>query len=202
MSHGSRVPPIRAFFAVDLDDAARAAAVRLLDRLRDPADGVRWVRPEALHVTLRFLGDIDPAQVTPLARSVAGELAGLSPFRMELGQVQLFPSPRRPRVVALEVEPAERLAELAGAVERGTRAEGFEPEERAFRAHLTLGRLKPRGRARRGAAPAEAGAPATRGLGAKGAACDVAEVVLFRSELRSEGAKYTALERMPLGGCR
>jgi 2'-5' RNA ligase len=182
---------IRAFFAVDLDEAARAAAREVLRALREGpgGDAVRWVRAEALHVTLRFLGDIDPGRVKPLARAVGHELAGLGRFEMTLGAARVFPSPRRPRVVALEVGPEERLAELAAGIERGVVEAGFEPEERRFRAHLTLGRTK-------GSRP-----PATRGLAVPdGTACEVEEVVLFRSELQRSGARYTPLERAPLSG--
>jgi 2'-5' RNA ligase len=181
---------LRAFIAVDLDAVSRGAAADLLARLREGSGpGVRWVRPEALHVTLRFLGNIGFEQVAPLRSSVGAAVSGLAPFRLDLGAVQHFPSPRRPRVVALEVAPEANLSELAAAVERGTREQGFEPEDRPFRAHLTLGRMKS-GRA-----------PATRGLVAPpGTGCAVEEVVLFRSELRREGARYTPLERMPLAG--
>jgi 2'-5' RNA ligase len=186
---------LRAFIAVDLDAAARAAAAEILRRLRGApgGDSVRWVRPEALHVTLRFLGQIAPAQVEPLARAVGAQLAGLVPFALALGAVTLFPSPRRPRVVALEVGPQVALAELARAVERGVAAQGFAPEERPFRAHLTLGRVRN--------ANGRAAALAPHGLAAPvGSHCPVSEVVLYRSELRPEGSLYTPLERIRLGG--
>jgi 2'-5' RNA ligase len=87
----------------------------------------------------------------------------------------------------IELAPAEPLEQLAAAVEHGVVATGFEPEERRFRAHLTLGRL--RGRRQ----------PAMRGLAAPaGTACEVAEVVLYRSELKPSGAEYTPLERVAL----
>ena len=96
---------------------------------------------------------------------------------------------RRPRVIALEVGPEAELCELAAAVERGTEACGFEPEDRPFRAHLTLGRIR-QGRG-----------PATAGLrGPEDVASPVRDVVLFRSELERSGAKHTPLERMALGG--
>jgi 2'-5' RNA ligase len=182
---------IRAFFAVELDEAARLAVAGVVHALREGpgGDAVRWVRPEALHMTLRFLGDIDPTQVEPLARQVGERVAPLAPFGLHLGAVRLFPSPRRPRVVALEVGPVEPLEALAAAVERGVVAVGFEPEARGFRAHLTLGRL-------RGRRP-----PATRGLAApEGTVVDVREAVLFRSELRREGPRYIPLERVALRG--
>jgi 2'-5' RNA ligase len=119
---------------------------------------------------------------------VAAALGGVAPFRLELGGVQVFP-PRRPRVIALEVVPEAALAALAAAVERGVVAAGFAREERPFRAHLTLGRLRDR------ALPDVAGvAPPPP------APFDVAEVVLFRSDLEPRGARYTPLERMALGG--
>jgi len=182
---------IRAFVAIDLDNAARRAAAGVLSRLRSGPDAgaVRWVRPEALHVTLRFLGNIDASRVAPLARAVGAELARVAPFELALGAVALFPTPRRPRVVALELEPEARVAELAAAVERGAVAAGFAPEPRRFRAHLTLGRIPG---ARPPALPGAADAP--------GARFRVGEAVLFRSDLSPSGARYTPLERMPLGG--
>ena len=141
-------------------------------------------------MTLYFLGDIDPARVPDLARAVARETAGVEPFRLGLGAAHLFPSERRPRVVALTLQPLQPLEALAGAVARGAAAAGFAAEERPFRAHLTLGRVK-----RRAAQYLDVTVPDTAG----GEACDVTEVVLFRSELQRTGARYTPLERVPLG---
>jgi 2'-5' RNA ligase len=182
---------IRAFFAIDLDESSRDAVCAVLAALQvsPGGEGVRWVRREALHVTLCFLGNIEPAQVAPLAQAVGSELAGQTPFALTLGEARLFPSPRKPRVVALEVGPEVELSGLAQAVVRGMETCGFEPEDRRFRAHLTLGRIK-QGRG-----------PATAGLRVpEGNTTPVRDVVLFRSELERSGAKYTPLERMELGG--
>jgi 2'-5' RNA ligase len=148
---------------------------------------VRWVRPEALHVTLRFLGEIDAIATAPLAHRAAQELATLCPFALRLGPAELFPSPRRPRVVALGLEPTAPLVELAAAIERAVIAEGFPPEERPFRAHLTLGRVKGRS------------FPSVAALAPPAAELKVEQAVLFRSELSPGGSRYTPLERVPLG---
>lgn len=176
---------VRAFFAIDLTASAREAAQAVVHALRGlpGGDAVRWVRPEGLHVTLYFLGNIAWSQATPLARSVEEEVRGIAPFDLALGAAHLFPSARRPRVVALDVEPAEPVARLAAAVERGVVREGFEPESRAFRAHLTLGRV------RTGRGPDPSGAAAA-------ALSPVDAVVLFRSEFSRSGARYTPLERV------
>jgi 2'-5' RNA ligase len=208
---------IRAFFAIELGEPARRAAADVARRLREApgGDGVRWVRPEALHVTLRFLGDIEPAQAPRLASRASRELAALRPFALRLGPVELFPTPSRPRVVALGLEPAGPLVELAGAVERAVVAEGFAPEERPFRAHLTLGRVREarqqaqraarRSRAK-GGPPLEPGRPqgarfpSVAAPAVPAAELAVEEAVLFRSDLSPAGSRYTPLERVALGG--
>jgi 2'-5' RNA ligase len=179
---------IRAFVAIDLDAPSRRAATALQQQLRaaPDSDRVRWVRPEGLHVTLRFLGQIDLPQVDVVARHVGRETASCAPFSMTLGPARAFPTSRRPRVVTVDLGPAGPLGELAAAVERGVVAAGFEPEERPFRAHLTLGRL------RSGLAPDLGDAPAV------GASSTVSEIVLFQSQLGSGGSRYTSLARMPL----
>ena len=183
---------VRTFFAVELDAGARQAAAGVARRLAEApgGDGVRWVRPEALHVTLRFLGETPAARVAPLARRAAQEVAALAPFTLHLGPAELFPSPRRPRVVALGLEPAAPLLELAAALERACVALGFPAELRPFRAHLTLGRLLGRS------------FPTVAALAAPAAELAVEEVVLFRSELSPAGSRYTPLERARLGAPR
>jgi 2'-5' RNA ligase len=180
---------IRAFFAVDLDAPAREAASAVAGALRASPGGehVRWVRPENLHVTLRFLGDIDPSRVDPLVDAVGGALAAQAPFEMALGAAGLFPNPRRPRVVALGVAPEASLLALAETVEGGALAAGFETDARRFRPHLTLGRMRGREHPRVDAAPAPR------------ASCEVREAVLFRSELHASGARYTPLAHIPFG---
>ena len=184
---------MRSFFAIAVGGAARDAALALLGELRagDAAGAVRWVRPEGLHVTLRFLGEIDAARVAPLAAAVRDELAAREPFELALGAVHGFPTARRPRVVACTVAPEAPLQELAAAVERGTARAGFEPERRRFRPHLTLGRV------RRGAQPVLADLPSPTPSDA--ARMRVDRVVLYRSELSSSGARYSPLEHLALG---
>jgi len=186
---------IRTFFAVDLDAPVRRAAAAMAHELQGlpGGDGVRWVGEEALHVTLRFLGATDPDLVPTLVSRVGEQVATVAPFRLQLGAPHLFPSPRRPRMVTLELKPLEPLEALAAVMERGVVAAGFAPEARPFRAHLTLGRLKnSRSRA------LDVTVPDT----VPGEAMDVMEAVLFRSELpRSKGSqvRYTPLARLPLG---
>jgi 2'-5' RNA ligase len=158
-------------------------------RARPGGDAVRWVRPENLHVTLRFLGEIAPERQTPLAAQVRAQTAALAPFALRLGALASFPPARRPRVVVLELAPGEPLAALASAVERGVVAAGFAPEARAFRGHLTLGRVREGGRP-----------PSLAALAVPPVAFDVTESVLFASELHPSGSRYTPLERVPLGG--
>jgi 2'-5' RNA ligase len=182
---------VRAFFAIDLDARARGAAAGVADQLRScpGGDAVRWVREETLHVTLRFLGELDCSRIDRLAGCVREQTAALSPFRLQLGGVRPFPSRRRPLAVVLDVGPAEPLVELARAVERGVVAAGFDPEPRPFNAHLTLGRIR-----------GKRFSLVTGDVTTSGESCPVNEAVLFKSELQPSGAHYTPIERAPLGG--
>ncbi len=180
---------VRAFLAIELDEPARESAAEVVRALGETSGGeaVRWVRPEGLHVTLRFLGEIAVDRIPELVGCVSQETASLGTFRVRLGGVRPFPSARRPNVIVLDVAPVEPLEELAEAVECGVVAAGFAPKPRRFRAHLTLGRV--RGRRFPSAPSAMTPEPA---------AWNVSEAVLFRSELRRSGARYTPLERIPL----
>jgi 2'-5' RNA ligase len=182
---------LRAFLAVEPSEEARREAMGVTQALREApdGDGVRWARPESLHVTLHFLGDIERGEVAPVASHVAAEVRDVGLFDASLGALSAFPSPRRARVVVLGIEPEQPLTELADAVGRGVQAAGLPAIERAFRPHLTLGRVR---RGRR--------APRLEAVPALSAArfC-VHEVVLFRSRLGQGGATYHALERLPLG---
>jgi len=187
---GASDAPIRSFVAIELDDATRRAVAATIQRLRagPGGDRVRWLRPEALHVTLRFLGDIDPARVPALSAALRAEAAAVPPFALEFGELGAFPSLRRPQVVFFRVGPSQPLAALAGAVERAVVRAGFAAEERPFRPHLTLGR------ARRGKH-----APVTAPVTPPGDSRVVDEIVLFRSQLARSGATHTPLERIAVG---
>lgn len=183
---------LRAFIALALEEPALGAAARCLAALRAGPLGrqdARFVAPEGLHVTLRFLGAIDPDAVRPLAEAVAREVLPLAPFAVRLGALHVFPSPRQPRVLALALEPQAQIGALAAAVERGVVAAGFAAEPRPFRSHVTLARVR---RGRRPSIDGEPG-PAPAGFTAR-------DVILFESRPGPEGSIYTPLERMALGG--
>jgi 2'-5' RNA ligase len=183
--HGAAV---RAFFAISLAGELRENAAALARDLaaRAGGEGVRWVAPDSYHLTLRFLGNVPSAAIAQLAERAHEALSPCAPFALTLGAALAFPSPRQPRVIALAAQPAGPLADLAARLEKVAVEIGLPPEERAFQAHLTIGRVRAR-RAPKLEAPAPAGA------------LDVREVVLFRSDLAREGAQYMPLATLPLG---
>jgi RNA 2',3'-cyclic 3'-phosphodiesterase len=185
-----RVGDLRTFFAIELGGAARRVAAEVAKRLAaEPGgEGVRWTRPEAYHVTLRFVGRTPVDRVVAMARAVQDRIAGFAPFTIRLGALHALPTPRRPRVVVLDLAPAEPIVALAGAVEQGVTDAGFAFEERTFRPHLTLGRVREHGRR----------APRLHAsLGpSEPAPFDVASIVLFQSVHADGGSRYTPLARI------
>jgi 2'-5' RNA ligase len=190
---------VRAFFAVGLDAPLRDEAQGATDVLRariDEAPGprpdVRWTRVGGRHVTLRFLGPCTASRLGDLIAGARRALVAIAPFELRLAGLLALP-PGRPRVLALDLTPQEPLAAIADALERIAVACGFEAERRAFRPHVTLGRIR-RGRL----APRQiedVAAVVETGRNAQ----VVRDVALLRSELRRSGARYTVLERVALG---
>ncbi|MBM3127321.1 MAG: RNA 2',3'-cyclic phosphodiesterase [Chloroflexi bacterium] len=136
---------IRTFIAIELTEPLRRALATAQARLqRDHATrAIRWVAPENIHITLKFLGDVDAAQMPTLQRAIADVCAAIPPFALTLGGVGAFPNTRKPSVVWIgargQIEIAARLAQK---IDDACAALGFAREARAFTPHLTLGRVK------------------------------------------------------------
>ena len=122
------------------------AAVRY--SVRDLLGRASWVKPTAMHLTLRFLGDTPVRLVPELCESLGLVALGARAFNLGLGALGGFPNLRRPRVFWVGVDDEAALAELAAGVDEALETLGFAPSDRAFKAHLTLCRLKGRGAAR------------------------------------------------------
>jgi 2'-5' RNA ligase len=129
---------MRLFVAIELPDAVKAQLVALKTEI----PGATWVKPPALHLTLRFLGDrIDPIRSTPIKTALASVKA--APFPILLKSVGRFPSGRRPaRVLWVGIADQQALMALQAAVETALAAVDFPPEERAYSPHITLARVK------------------------------------------------------------
>jgi len=185
---------MRAFVAVEMDQGILRQVSPIQRRLADPDASVKWVDPRRMHLTLKFLGEIDPRTVPAVADAMREAASGVEPFEISVGGLGSFPADRSPRVIWLGVRDASgQLAALAAGLEQRLAAAGFPAEGRAFRPHLTLGRV----RSRRGADKllVRLGAQGSPELGTQ----FVEEVVLFESQLTRGGPIYSRLATQPLG---
>lgn len=136
---------IRVFIAVELPEAARAALGGVAQRLAVhlPSTAVRWVKPERMHLTLRFLGNTAVSQLPALADGLDQMAQQFAPFALRLSHLGCFPNERRPRVVWVGLQgDTTALAALKKGVDTVLAPLGWEMETRPFQAHLTLGRVK------------------------------------------------------------
>jgi len=191
--------PIRAFIAIELPSQIKAALAQLQGNLRtSKGASVKWVDPEGVHLTLKFLGNVDESEVPAITKALSEAVKGVAPFSLQLGDPGAFPNTHAPRVVWVGVEgDIEPLSTLHNNVDNVLAPLGFPAEKRAFSPHLTLGRVRdetlPAERRRLGENVA------ALKTGAK-ASFKVESLSLMRSKLTREGAVYSRLASFALCG--
>jgi len=185
---------MRAFIGIGLPDAVKDALAALQQDLALARADVKWVTPDHLHVTLKFLDEITDAQRADVETLLTNVATSREPFVLQLKQVGAFPSLAAPRVVWVGLEQGrDEVRQIAEQIETGARDLSLRREERPFAAHLTLGRVR---------------SPKNRQALARGLAQTtweppdafrVTSLTLYRSELSLGGPRYTVLAESPLG---
>ncbi len=187
---------IRSFISVEIPEKVKSRMLEVKKELVPLTPYIRWVRPESMHLTLKFLGDIDPSQVEPVSACIEEVVKGVWPFEVKVGGAGVFPNSRYPRVLWIGiVEGQEQLSSICRGLEEGLKKQGFKPESRPFRPHLTLGRFKDGRKAGRALSREmlEQAATWEEGFAVNG-------VKLMRSQLHPSGAIYTVLKECTLSG--
>lgn len=178
---------IRAFLAINLDDEVKHQLFRVGTSLKEKLNlSVKWVKESHLHFTLRFLGNIEQKDVENVIQSLT-ELQYLPAFDLSFTQVIAFPE-QKPRIIGMAVKQSDPLGNLVNYLTNQLLKLGFEPEERVFMPHITLGRIaKPR---RKGLLQLDnLDFPKKQ---------TVTKVTLFQSEISPEGSIYSVLQQFPL----
>jgi len=184
-------PSWRMFCAIELPESLRHQLGQHIERLRQtvPQAHASWSRPENIHLTLKFLGDVKQHLIPRLSAAADRASEQFAEFQIDIAGAGAFPKQSQPRVLWIGVDdPNRKLASLQGQFEKECAQEGFAKEERAFRPHLTLARIRnPEG--------SRTLAEAHQQLGFAAQTFLATELVIFRSELSSQGSKYTAISR-------
>ncbi|MFQ5723639.1 MAG: RNA 2',3'-cyclic phosphodiesterase [Terriglobia bacterium] len=181
---------MRLFVALDLPPPLREALQELVRQLQRAAADVRWVRPEGMHLTLKFIGEV-PEEKLPLIQEALGEVASPAPAELDFRSLGYFPNERRPRVLWVGVQASNNLAPLAAQIEAALEPLGIPRERRAYAPHLTLGRFKSPKRLAR--LQEEVGRLREKEFGR----VRVEEFALYQSRLSPGGAQYTRLQAFP-----
>jgi len=185
----------RVFIAIELPSVVRKSLNDHINRLRETSPHVHasWSREENLHLTLKFLGDTPVAKIEALSQAAQRAAVRSRHFEFVVGRCGAFPPKGQPRVLWIGIDdPTGELSKLHRTLEDECAKEGFAREERPFHSHLTIARLrKPQGSRQLAKLHAE--------MGFTNQQVGVSEMVLFRSELLTEGSRHTAISRHRFG---
>ncbi len=184
---------MRLFVSVRIPVRIQRELARLARKLAESEIPVRWVPPENMHLTLRFLGQVPDRNRQAIVDAISLAAQDSIPFDVSFGRVGAFPSPRRPHVIWIAVEAAPRLRLLRGSVQRHLARAGFGTEVGPFHPHVTLGRAVKSS----GPGAFREFVPASRDLSVE-SMLRVSAVDLVRSRLRHTGAEYELLDRIRL----
>jgi len=189
---------LRCFIAIELPEEIKAGLSRLQAKLKSGAQcPVKWGDPYSIHLTLKFLGNVNAGMTSQITEATAEAAQGISPFQLEIKGLGVFPNPRRVQVAWVGVSgEVDKLLQLQKKVETNLARLGFAPEPRAFTPHLTIARVRdqasPDERQRLGQLIASTNFEAVH-------AFKVNAISLMRSQLTREGAIYSQLSSIELG---
>jgi 2'-5' RNA ligase len=183
---------MRTFIAIEIPDSIKTELAKLQNDLRRAQADVSWEKQENIHLTLRFLGEVEEEGLVVMKQVCAEIAADFAPFMLTLNGVGAFPNFRQPRVLWAGLAGEIKIAaQLQKRLEERVDSLGFKPDDKPFKPHLTVGRVKSGKNARQAAALAEIyQLPAL--------SFEVSEIVLMRSELHASGARYTTLAKSAL----
>jgi 2'-5' RNA ligase len=188
---------LRSFIAIEIPSEVQASIGRSIANLQKalPRPLVRWVATRNMHLTLKFLGDVSPANLEQLTEALQAEAARQTGFELEVGNIGAFPTPRRARVLWVGIEAPAALSALQHSVESAAARMGYPSEERPFSPHLTIGRVGQNISAAE-LTRVRTALEATH-VGALGSV-RVDALHIFKSDLQPGGAVYTSLYTLPL----
>jgi 2'-5' RNA ligase len=185
---------MRLFVAVNFPARLRQKIARLSRPMQEAGVPGRWTDEDHVHLTLKFIGEVPASEVDPISDALEEVAGKFRPFEMTFGRIGAFPSPRRPRVVWLGVEPTPELRFIKDDLERRLAELGIEREQRPYQPHVTLGR-----------APRDAEAGEFRRLEEVARSLKVSDAYrvthldLMKSQLTPGGAVHTRLVMARLG---
>ena len=187
---------IRSFLAIELPPEVLNEIAGIQERLKNAIRGyISWVRPAGIHLTLKFFGNISESDIQNISQVAQNTIVNVRPFTLNVRRVGAFPDVNRPRVLWLGMDgDVDVLIKLQKEMDRGFQQCGFQKEDRPFRPHLTLARIKePKGviglaKILEKSEDYEAGS------------FSVGSLNLFKSELTPKGAIYTKLAAFPFAG--
>ena len=186
---------IRSFLAIELPKPILRKIEEVQGDLKSTHADVRWVNPEKIHLTLKFFGNIEELRIDPIFKSIEEPARNTLPFSIKVSGVGAFPHLKNPRVIWMGlVDGREVLILFQKQIETQLEKIGFQPEDRPFQPHLTLGRMKSsRGKE-------ELAGRMEKHKEEEFGDFQVERVILFRSDLRPTGPIYTPLREIKLGG--
>lgn len=184
---------MRTFIAIEIPEETKRAMAEVQARLKGSGAEANWTRPEGIHLTLKFLDEVPEERVSEITAALTQAAYGRGRFRLQVAGIGVFPNEKKPRVVWIGISgELDKLRKLQASVEEQMVLLGFQPEDRRFTPHLTLGRIKHlllRGswmRALEGVKDIEL------------PGFEVAAISLMKSELQPTGAVYTEIGRAEL----
>ncbi|MBL8191636.1 MAG: RNA 2',3'-cyclic phosphodiesterase [Acidobacteria bacterium] len=184
---------MRTFIAIEIPAAIKTELTKLQAELRRTGADVGWTNPNNIHLTLRFLGEIEEVRLTELKRLCAEIATQFQPFTLRLKDTGCFPNFKQPRVLWVGLAGEISIAqELQQRLEAGLTALGFDPEDKPFKPHLTIGRVKSGKNIRQLVAKSDMYPLPELSFA-------VGEIVVLKSELHPAGARYTPQAKVKLG---
>lgn len=186
---------MRCFISISIPDEIKKGMTAIQERLKKSGADVSWTRPEGMHLTLKFLGEVEENRIKDIETALSISIIGIQPFTLDVAEIGTFPDVRRPRVVWIGLnENGSNLIKLQKNIEKEFERLGFTPEKRGFTPHITLGRI----RSRKNIEGLLNLINDEKTIDLDG--FEVMNIHLMQSELRPTGAIYTELKSMELKG--